>query len=118
MSLSSEPTKKKAKKDWEFYVSQGPFLVQNAVCFCSLPFVALFTCHFENKMIIQPDVNHHWVNDSTLTKLHNAADPNGKKVIDVFNAEPSYYDWMLKNDFSLDTKRKLTQIKLRAFSQG
>ena len=88
MSLSSEPTKKKAKKDWEFYVSQGPFLVQNAVCFCSLPFVALFTCHFENKMIIQPDVNHHWVNDSTLTKLHNAADPNGKKVIDVsFSAD-------------------------------
>jgi DNA polymerase-3 subunit epsilon len=51
-------------------------------------------------------------------EIFNFGKHKGKKVIDVFNAEPSYYEWMLKSDFSLDTKRKLTQIKLRAFNRG
>ena len=37
----------------------------------------------------------------------------GKPVLQVLKKEPSYYDWMMKGDFSLDTKRKLTQIKLQ-----
>lgn len=40
-----------------------------------------------------------------------------KPVLDVLKAEPSYYDWMMKGDFPMDTKRKLTEIKLRAFNQ-
>lgn len=40
----------------------------------------------------------------------------GKPVIQIFEQEPSYYDWMMKGDFPLDTKRKLTQIKLRGFN--
>jgi DNA polymerase-3 subunit epsilon len=51
-------------------------------------------------------------------EIFNFGKHKGKKVTDVLNAEPSYYDWILKNDFSLDTKRKLTQIKLRTFNQG
>lgn len=39
-----------------------------------------------------------------------------KPVLDVLKAEPSYYDWIMKGDFPLDTKRKLTEIKLRAFN--
>lgn len=39
-----------------------------------------------------------------------------KPVLDVLKSEPSYYDWMMKGDFPLDTKRKLTEIKLRAFN--
>lgn len=41
----------------------------------------------------------------------------GKKVTDVLDKEPSYYDWIMKSDFPLDTKRKLTEIKLQAFKQ-
>ena len=41
----------------------------------------------------------------------------GKPVVDVLKAEPSYYDWMMKGDFALDTKRKLTEIKLRTALQ-
>ncbi|MEK6781860.1 MAG: 3'-5' exonuclease [Bacteroidota bacterium] len=37
-----------------------------------------------------------------------------KNVLSVLKSEPSYYDWMMNNDFSLDTKRKLTEIKLSA----
>lgn len=35
-----------------------------------------------------------------------------KPVSQVLSEEPSYYDWMMNGDFSLDTKRKLTEIKL------
>lgn len=50
-------------------------------------------------------------------ELFNFGKHKGKKVMEVLDREPSYYDWILNNDFPLDTKRKLTQIKLRAFNQ-
>jgi DNA polymerase III subunit epsilon len=40
-----------------------------------------------------------------------------KPVAEVLEKEPSFYDWMMKGDFPLDTKRKLTQIKLRGFNK-
>lgn len=40
-----------------------------------------------------------------------------KPVEEILNKEPGYYDWMMKGDFSQDTKRRLTQIKLRGFNQ-
>lgn len=36
----------------------------------------------------------------------------GKPVLTVFKEEPAYYDWMMNGDFPLDTKRRLTEIKL------
>lgn len=36
----------------------------------------------------------------------------GKKVVDVLAEEPAYYDWVMNGEFSLDTKRRLTEIKL------
>ncbi len=36
----------------------------------------------------------------------------GKKVVEVLKKEPQYYDWIVNNDFPLDTKRKLTEIRL------
>jgi DNA polymerase-3 subunit epsilon len=41
----------------------------------------------------------------------------GKTIEQVLKEEPSYYDWMMKGDFPLDTKRKFTQVKLRSFNQ-
>lgn len=38
-----------------------------------------------------------------------------KPVLDIFEKEPSYYEWMMNGDFPLDTKRKLTEIKLSQF---
>jgi len=40
----------------------------------------------------------------------------GKPVMEVLKKEPSFYDWLMKGDFPLDTKRRLTQIKLRGFN--
>lgn len=50
-------------------------------------------------------------------EVFNFGKHNGKRVLDVLKAEPSYYEWILKSDFSLDTKRKLTEIKLRELTQ-
>jgi DNA polymerase III subunit epsilon len=46
-------------------------------------------------------------------EIINFGKHNGKRVIDVLKQEPSYYDWIMKGDFTLDTKRKLTEIKMR-----
>lgn len=35
----------------------------------------------------------------------------GKRVIDVFKSEPSYYSWMMNGDFPLYTKKVITDIK-------
>ncbi|MEZ0487361.1 3'-5' exonuclease [Fibrella aquatica] len=40
----------------------------------------------------------------------------GKSVLDVLKTEPSFYDWIQKGDFSLDTKRRFTEIRLRLFT--
>ena len=37
----------------------------------------------------------------------------GIPVHEVLKQDTSFYDWMMKNDFPLDTKRRLTKIKLR-----
>ena len=34
----------------------------------------------------------------------------GQLVANVFNREPSYYDWMMKADFPLSTKQCITEI--------
>lgn len=36
----------------------------------------------------------------------------GRVVTEVLKEEPSYYHWMLQGNFPLDTKRKLTKIKM------
>ena len=37
----------------------------------------------------------------------------GKRVEEVLQKEPSYYSWMMNGDFTLDTKKVLTDIKLK-----
>ncbi len=39
-----------------------------------------------------------------------------KAVEDVFKVEPSYYDWMMKGDFPLSTKKVVTAIRLKAMN--
>lgn len=50
-------------------------------------------------------------------EVFNFGKHKGKPVTTVLTAEPSYYDWMMNGDFALDTKRKLTEIKLRNFKR-
>ena len=48
-------------------------------------------------------------------EIFNFGKHRGKLVSKVLQDEPSFYDWMMKGEFPLDTKRKLTQIRLRNF---
>ena len=50
-------------------------------------------------------------------EVFNFGKHKGKKVTDVFRIEPAYYDWMMNGDFPQDTKRRLTEIKLRGFKK-
>lgn len=45
--------------------------------------------------------------------IFNFGKHNGKPVKEVLKKEPQYYDWIINSDFPLDTKRKLTEIKLK-----
>lgn len=58
------------------------------------------------------DLAGRMVRDEKGDVLFNFGKHKGKKVLEVLKAEPSYYDWMMNGDFSLDTKRKLTELKL------
>ncbi|PVD53725.1 DNA polymerase III subunit epsilon [Terrimonas sp.] len=43
-------------------------------------------------------------------EIFNFGKHKGKKVVDVLKLEPQYYDWMMKGDFAMHTKQKLTEI--------
>ncbi|HBH22952.1 MAG TPA: DNA polymerase III subunit epsilon [Cytophagales bacterium] len=47
-------------------------------------------------------------------EIFNFGKHKGKLVSDVLQREPGYYDWMMNGDFPLDTKRRLTEIKLKS----
>lgn len=50
-------------------------------------------------------------------EIFNFGKHKNKPVLKVFKEEPAYYDWMMNGDFPMDTKRKLTEIKLRGFKK-
>ena len=50
-------------------------------------------------------------------EVFNFGKYRGKPILDVLKREPQYYDWIMNGKFPRDTKRKLTEIKLRAFNQ-
>lgn len=43
-------------------------------------------------------------------EVFNFGKHKGRPVADVLKAEPQYYDWMMKGDFAMNTKQKLTEI--------
>ena len=54
---------------------------------------------FARRMIMDNDV-----------EVFNFGKHKGRPVAEVLKAEPQYYDWMMKGDFPLHTKQKLTEI--------
>lgn len=66
-----------------------------------------------NKKMV--DLAGRIVYDDKGQEIFNFGKHRGKPVSEVLQKEPSFYDWIMKGDFPLDTKRKLTQIRLRNF---
>ncbi|MFN8251474.1 MAG: 3'-5' exonuclease [Ferruginibacter sp.] len=48
--------------------------------------------------------------DDKGVEVFNFGKYKGRSVADVLKSEPQYYDWMMKGDFPLHTKQKLTEI--------
>ncbi len=48
--------------------------------------------------------------DDKGVEIFNFGKYKGRSVGDVLKAEPQYYDWMMRGDFPLHTKQKLTEI--------
>lgn len=59
------------------------------------------------------DLAGRMVRDDKGEIIFNFGKHRNRPVAQVLRSEPSYYDWMMNGDFSLDTKRKLTEIKLK-----
>jgi DNA polymerase-3 subunit epsilon len=47
-------------------------------------------------------------------EVFNFGKHKGRPVIEILKAEPQYYDWMMRGDFPLHTKQKLTEILNRS----
>lgn len=48
--------------------------------------------------------------DDKGNEVFNFGKHKGRQVTAVLKAEPQYYDWMMRGDFPLHTKQKLTEI--------
>ncbi|HZK07287.1 MAG TPA: 3'-5' exonuclease [Bacteroidales bacterium] len=64
------------------------------------------------------DLIGHIIYDDEKIETFNFGKHKGKSVEEVFARESSYYDWMMKGDFPLSTKKVITAIKLRSFNKG
>lgn len=59
------------------------------------------------------DLAGRMVYNDKKQEVFNFGKHKGKLVSDVLRSEPSYYAWIMESDFALETKKKLTQIKIK-----
>jgi DNA polymerase-3 subunit epsilon len=55
------------------------------------------------------DFARRFIKDKGI-EVFNFGKHKGKPVVQVLKEEPQYYDWMMKGDFAMNTKQKLTEI--------
>ncbi|MBT29165.1 MAG: DNA polymerase III subunit epsilon [Thalassobius sp.] len=56
------------------------------------------------------------VYNSEGVAVFNFGKHKNRPVLEVLKKEPGYYDWIINNEFALNTKQKLTEIKLSQFN--
>ncbi len=64
------------------------------------------------------DLVGHIAFDEKGDEVFNFGKYKGKTVAQVFSKEPQYYDWMMKSQFPLSTKKVITSIYLRGFNKA
>jgi DNA polymerase-3 subunit epsilon len=57
------------------------------------------------------DYAGRFVKDKDSEPVFNFGKHKGRRVKDVLKTEPSYYSWMMNGEFTLDTKRVLSEIR-------
>lgn len=68
---------------------------------------SILGCIGEEKIV---DYARRFIFNDAGVEVFNFGKFKGKAVTDVLKAEPQYYDWMMKGDFPMHTKKKLTEI--------
>jgi DNA polymerase-3 subunit epsilon len=59
------------------------------------------------------DFARRFTYDEKGVEVFNFGKHKGRPIADVLNAEPQYYDWMMRGEFPMNTKQKLTEIYTR-----
>jgi DNA polymerase-3 subunit epsilon len=59
------------------------------------------------------DYAGRFIVDKNNEPIFNFGKYKGRQVREVLRIEPAYYAWMMNSDFTLDTKRILTEIRAR-----
>ena len=59
------------------------------------------------------DLVGHIIFNNKQQEVFNFGKYKGRSVEEVFKKEPSYFDWMMKSQFPLSTKRVIKVIKMR-----
>ena len=57
------------------------------------------------------------VYDDNEEEMFNFGKYKGQKVVDVLKKDPGYYGWIMQGDFTLHTKKVITNVKLRGFNK-
>lgn len=68
---------------------------------------SILECIGEEKIV---DYARRFCFDDKGNEVFNFGKFKGRGVSEVLKSEPQYYDWMMKGDFPLHTKQKLTEI--------
>ncbi len=72
---------------------------------------ALYNFSYNHK---NADLAGHIGINNKGVEVFNFGKYKGRSVMEVFKKEPQYYDWMMKADFPLSTKKVIKKIKLKA----
>ncbi len=64
------------------------------------------------------DYARRFIFDDRGVEVFNFGKHKGRPVTEVLKAEPQYYDWMMRGDFPLHTKQKLTEILNRTLMRN
>lgn len=70
---------------------------------------------FNNQMV---DLAGRFVYNQDGVEVFNFGKHRHRPVLDVLKEEPGFYDWMMRGEFPLDTKKKLTELRLKGFNRA
>ena len=75
-------------------------------------FLSEFSSHNNNV-----DVAGRIIYNDKMVEVFNFGKYKGKPVEEVLKTDPGYYGWLLKGDFSLHTKKVMSEIRLRSINK-
>lgn len=63
------------------------------------------------------DLSGYFIYNDKDEEIVNFGKYKGRSLAEIFQRDPSYYDWIMKSDFPRNTKQVLTRIRLREMTK-